>query len=315
MKPMTRTLATGLGVAGGVAAITRAFHADLQAARARLAGRSRVVTTALGPVEVAEAGSGPPVLVIHGAAGGFDMGLQIGLDVLGEGYRVIAPSRFGYLRSPMPTSATQDDQADLFAAMLDELDAPRVAVIGISAGAQSATRLALRHPDRVSALVLVTPALYLPPEPGTSLATELPGLVFDHLLGSDFVAWLMVRLAPVVLVRVAGVPPALDEQVTPELREHIVDWYLPAAARQLGLSYDMRTMTPTAPDLPVEELAMPVLLVGSADDPYKTGEVVQYSAPRIPDVTLLVLASGGHVLVGQDQRMRDEVQGFLRAHP
>jgi dienelactone hydrolase len=68
-----------------------------------------VVHTASGPVEVAEAGEGPLVLVVHDAAGGFDLGLRVGADVLREGFRVIAPSRFGYLGTPMPTDASLDD--------------------------------------------------------------------------------------------------------------------------------------------------------------------------------------------------------------
>lgn len=304
----------GLGLAGGVAAAASTYRSDIHAARARLEGRSRLVDTARGPVELADDGDGPPALVVHGAAGGFDMGRQVGKDVLGDGYRVLAPSRFGYLRSPMPALASHADQADLFAAMLDALDLPRVAVVAVSAGAQSATQLALRHPDRVSALVLITPALHLPPPPDRGALTKgPPGFIFDYVLASDVVAWLMVRLAPRALMRVAGVPPELDSQVTPELRRHIVDWFLPARDRHVGLAHDMATTTPTAPDLPIEQLRMPVMLVATADDPFKTGDVVRYSAPRIPDVELVVYDTGGHVLVGQDERLRRAVREFLEA--
>ena len=122
--------------------------------------------TTSGPVEMAEAGHGPPVLVVHGTAGGFDMGLRLGRPCLGEDFRVLAPSRFGYLRTPMPANASHAAEADTFAALLDALDIPQVAVMAVSAGAQPATQFALRHPERVQALVLITPALYLPPKPG-----------------------------------------------------------------------------------------------------------------------------------------------------
>lgn len=303
----------GLGLAAVVARLRSAYRSDMAASRARLTGRSRVIETRLGPVEVADSGAGPPVLVVHGAAGGFDMGLQVGQDVLGDDFRLLAPSRFGYLRSPMPEAGSHADQADAFAALLDALDVPRVAVVAVSAGAQSATQLALRHPDRVSALVLITPALYLPPPPGPVTAGP-PDFIFDYVLASDLVAWLMVRLAPKAIMRVAGVPPALDSQVTPELRGQIVDWFLPARERHVGLAHDIRTTTPTAPDLPIEQLSMPVMLVATADDPFMTGEVVRYSAPRIPGVKTLVFDTGGHVLVGQDERLRQEVRDFLHAH-
>lgn len=66
--------------------------------------------------------------------------------------------------------------------------------------------------------------------------------------------------------------------------------------------------------MPIEQLQMPVMLVSAADDPYKTADVVRYSAPRIPGAKVVILESGGHVLAGQDDRVRQEVQGFLGAH-
>jgi hypothetical protein len=95
-----RILATwslGVGAAGAGAAIMAAFRSDMGAARARLAARSRLVETTCGPVEVAESGSGPAVLVVHGTGGGFDQGMMAATGPFGTGYRVIAPSRFGYL--------------------------------------------------------------------------------------------------------------------------------------------------------------------------------------------------------------------------
>jgi pimeloyl-ACP methyl ester carboxylesterase len=78
----------------------------------------------------------------------------------------VRPSRFGYLRTPLPAGATHARQADAFAALLDALDAPSAAVMAVSAGAASAAQLALRHPERVQALVLITPALGDPPPRG-----------------------------------------------------------------------------------------------------------------------------------------------------
>lgn len=310
-RALTATVSLGAGVAG-VAAVGAAFRSDMRAARARLAGQSRLVATASGPVEMAEAGDGPPVLVVHGAAGGFDMGLRIGKDALGDDFRVLAPSRFGYLRTPMPANASHATQADAFASLLDALDIPSAAVLAVSAGAQPATQLALRHPERVQALVLITPALYLPPEPG-ALDSGPPAFVFDYLLASDFLAWTSVRLAPNFVVRVAGVPRSLDSQVTPEFRQQLVDWFLPAGARHVGLGHDMRTTTPIAPDLPIEQLRMPVMLISAADDPYKTAAVVRYSAVRLPTAKVVIFDSGGHVLLGQNDLVRQEVRGFLSA--
>lgn len=243
------------------------FRSDLWAARSRLAGQSRLVETACGLVEMAESGSGPPTLVVHGMAGGFDMGLIVGRGVLGEDYRVIAPPDSGISAPPLPANASHAAQADALASLLDALGVLRAVVLAVSAGAQPATHLALRHPERVQALVLITPALHLPPEPGVPSESGPPGFVLDFVLVSDFMVWAIAHLAPNLLVRAAGVPPSLDHQVTPERRKELVDGFFPASARHAGLANDIRTTIPVAPNLPIEQLRMPVMLVSAADDP------------------------------------------------
>jgi 2-hydroxy-6-oxonona-2,4-dienedioate hydrolase len=308
------TLSLGVGAVGAGAAIIAAFRSDMRATRARLAAQSRLVETACGPVEVAESGSGPSVLVVHGTGGGFDQGMMAGTGAFGNDYHLIAPSRFGYLRSPMPADASHAAQADTLAALLDALDVSRAVVMAVSAGAQPATQLALRHPERVQALVLITPALHIPLEPGVPPESGPPGFVLDYVLASDFIVWVIAHLLPNLLVRVVGVPPSLVGQVTPEVRKEFVDGFFPASARHVGLAHDIRTTTPIAPDLPIEQLRMPVMLVGTIDDPYKTGVVVRYSAGRLPTAKALILESGGHVLIGQQDRIRQEVQEFLGEH-
>ena len=89
-----------LGVSGALAAGASAlayvaYRKDLAAAMERIETDRQFIESSHGPIEFAEAGDGPAVLVIHGAGGGFDQGLDLGAAFLGDGYRVIAPSRFG----------------------------------------------------------------------------------------------------------------------------------------------------------------------------------------------------------------------------
>jgi 2-hydroxy-6-oxonona-2,4-dienedioate hydrolase len=310
--PRGLTATSSLAAAGAGALIIAAFRRDLRTTRARLTGQSRLVQTGRGLVEIAESGTGPPVLVVHGTGGGFDQALMAARS-LPDGYRIIAPSRFGYLRSPMPADGSHAAQAETLAALLDALGIPRAVVLAVSAGAQPATQLALRHPERVQAVVLITPALHLPRKPGVPPPSGPPGFVLDHVLASDVTVWVLAHLAPNLLVRLAGVPRALATQVTPQLRRQLVDGFFPASARHVGLAHDIRTTTPIAPDLPIEQLQMPVMLIGTADDPYHTGDVVRYSAGRLPTATALLLESGGHILIGQDDRIRQEIAAFLAA--
>jgi 2-hydroxy-6-oxonona-2,4-dienedioate hydrolase len=100
--------------------------------------------------------------VIHGAGGGFDQGLELAQPLIDAGFRVIAVSRFGYLRTPMPAVASPEAQADAHACLLEALKIERTAVIGGSADAPSAMQLCLRHPERCSALVLLFPMAFAP---------------------------------------------------------------------------------------------------------------------------------------------------------
>ena len=111
------------------------------------------VETALGPVELARAGGGPAVLFIHGTPGGWDSSVAMGRFLVEAGFEVLAPSRPGYLATPLNGRATIDDQADLHAALLDAIGCERAGVVTWSGGGPSGYRLAVRHPSRVCALV------------------------------------------------------------------------------------------------------------------------------------------------------------------
>ncbi len=151
-----------LGAASAVAAraVWRSYSAEMARARARVRNGSAVFQCRFGAMEYATAGEGPPVIVIHGASGGFDQGLALSSALIAAGRKVVAPSRFGYLRSALPPDPSPENQADAFADLLDELGIEQAPVLGGSAGALSALQFAIRHPDRCSAIVVVVPAAF-----------------------------------------------------------------------------------------------------------------------------------------------------------
>jgi pimeloyl-ACP methyl ester carboxylesterase len=157
-------------------AIIFMYRGDLERARDAAGKDGLIANTASGPIEYAEKGLGIPLLSIHGAGGGYDQGLANAASLLGEDFKIIAPSRFGYLRTPIPNDATPPAQADAHVALLSSLNIPKVTVLGISAGARSAVEMAVRHPDRVNALILIVPGTYSPAGP----------VSFDQSRGSKF---------------------------------------------------------------------------------------------------------------------------------
>ena len=69
------------------------------------------------------------MLMVHGTGGGFDQGLAFAEPLVATGRQVIAPSRFGYLRSAFPDEPTSENQSDAFVEFLDPLGIDRVPII------------------------------------------------------------------------------------------------------------------------------------------------------------------------------------------
>lgn len=310
----------GLGVLLFTTYIGIAYQHQIRRARARVASGSRMLETAIGPIECAEAGEGPPVLVIHGAGGGFDQGLDLADSLVQRGFHVIAISRFGYLRTPLPQDASAETQADAHAAVLDALDIPRCAVFGVSAGGPSAMQLALRHPDRVTALTLMVPAAYAPRPEGTppGRMSALGSVLMNLTLKSDFLFWLALRVAPRAMTRVIlGTPPALLDDADPAERAIVqtaLDHVLPVSSRRLGLINDAAVVS-RLPRFELERLETPTLIISARDCLYRTFAGSRYSAEHMPHARFIGYPAGGHLLVGHQQESADAVTDFLKTAP
>jgi pimeloyl-ACP methyl ester carboxylesterase len=293
------------------------YQREIRHARERVSTGSHIVQTPCGPIEYARAGDGPPVLVVHGAGGGYDQGLALGEPLVHRGFRIIAMSRFGYLRTPLPPDASASAQADAHACLLDALEIRRAAVIGASAGAPSAMQLALRHPDRCRALVLLVPAAYVP-RPGSAPPMQTPvgtAFLFETALQSDFLFWAAIRLARATVIRaILATPPAVvahasaDEQArVGNILEHI----LPVSPRRLGLRNDT-AVTSSLPRYELERITMPTLVISLADDLFGTFDGARYTAEHVPRARFIGYPSGGHVWVGHQQDVMAEIAAFLK---
>ena len=314
------TIFAGFLVAGLIALVYANYQRDIQQARRRISLGSQMVVTACGQIEYADTGNGPPLLVVHGAGGGFDQGLDFAKPLVQGGFRVIAMSRFGSLRTPLPADASPAAQADAFACLLDTLEIRRAAVFGLSAGAPSAMQFALRHPERTAALVLLVPAAYPTSQEQRAegampkQTSALTKFLFDIALKSDFLFWAVPRLAPkVAFEALLATPAEVVEKASANERSRateVLDHLLPFSQRRLGILNDA-SITPSLPRYELEQIEAPTLILGTADDLYGTHEGASYSAAHIPHARFIGYASGGHLLVGRYEAAIAEIMPFL----
>jgi pimeloyl-ACP methyl ester carboxylesterase len=253
------------------------------------------------------------VLAVHGAGGGYDQGLLVAGNAFREGYQVIAPSRFGYLRTPVPQDVSPAAQADAHAALLDALGIRQAVVVGVSAGTPSAVEFALRYPNRTLALVLLVPAGYAPGhkvglEP--SAASQIVARII--VAGADFALWTAMHVTRSKVVRFLGVPPEIELRASPAEREQvtaIMRSVLPVSWRAAGVRIDMST---SYEPRPLEQIRAPTLVVSTHDDLFGTLPVARYLAKRISHARLVVYDTGGHLLVGRQAELCEAGRAFLK---
>jgi 2-hydroxy-6-oxonona-2,4-dienedioate hydrolase len=292
------------------------FDTALEAARERAARGGVLIETRCGPIEYQEAGEGRVLLAVHGSGGGHDQGMAFAGDLAKRGIRVIAMSRFGYLRTPMPTDASAEAQADAHVCLLDALGISQGAVLGGSAGAPSALQMAIRHPDRVSALVLLAPLAYKPPDQANS-APPLPSWVEEtmmRVIGSDFLFWIALHAARDQMIRVVlATPPTLLTAASTSERARIdamLANILPVSSRAAGLRSDTamgKHLAPARLDL----VRAPTLIVAARDDGYGTYASAQYTAGQITGATFVGFETGGHTWVGHNDEVMAKILAFV----
>lgn len=138
----------------------------LARARLRLAGiRSRRLDGPDGPIHAYDGpgrGERPPVVLLHGIGSSATAYGKLLLRLKREARRVLAPDLPGHGFSARPqtipsATALAEQAVEIVDGLLDDVDGP-VTVIGTSMGGALALRYALSRPQRVSALVLCSPA-------------------------------------------------------------------------------------------------------------------------------------------------------------
>ena len=178
----------------GVLATSLWALAETRKRIATLEAERSLTQTQHGAIEYVAWGEGKPVLVIHGAGGGFDQGRLLARAIGGDGFRWISISRFGYLGSAMPKAPSTAAQAEAFVGLLDALGVERVNILAMSGGVPPSLKFAEMFPDRVDRMMLSSSAPFTPFRPVVE-DRPIPTWAYSALLGNDVFYWVLTKVA------------------------------------------------------------------------------------------------------------------------
>lgn len=286
--------------------------------RGCLAETPRTVSTASGPLEYAERGTGVPVLAVHGTLGGWDQGLVAAEFLRVNGFRIIAPSRPGYLGTPLSTGQTFAQQGDALAALLDVLGIDRIIVFAVSGGGPAGYELAARHPDRVVTLVQVDSVCVPGPIPRAAAgiaardslaraqiwllthATRQTLTALFRLAGNDTKSVASDRAA--LLAAIPGRTATLEATLRSSLG---------SARRRRGMKNDFVPFIPA----PLERITCPTLIVHARSDKSVPPSGAEYAHAHITGSELYWM-DGSHLAFALEaaDTAPAYVVGWLRAN-
>jgi pimeloyl-ACP methyl ester carboxylesterase len=269
----------------------------------RLREESNIGETELGPIEYYVTGSGPAVLILHGSPGGYDMGIAFSQLMDSPNFTYLTVSRPGYLRTPLTSGKTPAEQADLYAALLDELNIRATAIIAISGGGPSALQFALRYPERCSKLVMISGVAqhydeYKIKQAGPPIK-RIIRQIYDKIVSFEpllFLALPLTRLQPT--------RPGSDR-----LLRSVTMYDL----RKNGYANDIEQFANIS-TYPLEKIRVPTFAVhGTADDEVPFADA-QLLARKIPNINLLAIPGGSHLaFYTHATQVMSRLHEFLRA--
>jgi pimeloyl-ACP methyl ester carboxylesterase len=248
-------------------------------------------------VHYADAGNGPPLLLLHGWPQHFWCWRRV-VPLLADEFRLICPDLRGFGWTDAPGRGyDQDTFAADAVALLDALGLERTGVIGHDWGGFAGFLMALRHPPRVERLLaLSTPIPWLRASPRVLAAAW-----------RSWYAWALAAFGREALVRQPGAVRLMLRHGAPDdaIDEDAAEVYaaplrepIRAEASQLLYRSYVRSALSMSARRPYEDLRLtvPTRLVLGRDDQAIPEILVQGFEPHADDMTAEVLDGAGHFL-------------------
>ena len=266
---------------------------------------------------VIDEGSGPTIVLLHGAALGVDADLtwHRTIDALADRFRLIAFDQVGFGHTAMPAAMRYPNRLERVphaAAVLRHLDVRDACLVGHSEGAFMAARLAITEPDVARSLVLVATG-------GT--APYLGGAADDEWIAAAQAAYndddsrngIDGYLATCVILS-----KTIDADLEARMRanydralatgQDVIFANLPEAETDYRRYGELQAehVLPFLPDLDI-----PALLIWGADDPTVPVERGELLRDRFRDASLTVIDDASHnVMLDQPNRFAAALAAF-----
>jgi pimeloyl-ACP methyl ester carboxylesterase len=282
---------------------TNTLVADSRTRPAMARSGGRIVETLIVAANVAEAGTGPAIVMIHGFGAAIDWWDEIA-PALAADHRVIRIDLIGHGgTAALASGYTIPRQAELVAAVLDKLGVDRVTVIGHSMGGEVATALAERSPARIAAMILIDS----PPTAGTTFTvttdaamTPVLGELLSHFESDAAIRrGLAQGFAP-------GFP--VPEKFVADLKQLTYTAF--RSAHEDSIAY--RTAKPTNERLAVLVPVPPLLALTGTKDAIAPPEHEKYFA-QVPGAKIVMIEGSGHSpMVEKPARTLELIRDFLR---
>ena len=249
----------------------------------RLSRGSKIALTEKGVVEYTISGEGIPIILLHGTMAGYDGG-QVMADIFDmEGLMLISISRPGYLRTPLETGRTMEEQADALAALLDYLQIDSVFIIGGSAGGPPAMRFALRHVDRCRGLILVSSA-FEARDFSEFTKSQQRYMMKSFEDRESYKQYQMVKRNPAgaaSLMFPVSAPKLKEDPVKLDYAARFMMTSFPMSIRKAGTLNDMRRAN-TVPPADLKQIKVPTLILHGTRDDWAPTAKAEEAAAVIP---------------------------------
>jgi pimeloyl-ACP methyl ester carboxylesterase len=261
----------------------------------------KIIYTDYGKMSYMDEGTGETIIISHGIFGGYDQAYVSLKSLVGDHYRKITPSRFGYPGSDLPSQPTPENQAKAFLNLLDQLGIQKTYIITTSAGGAAGIMFATEYPRRVKGLILVSSGV----PTAKKARKDIKGMMGPPApFVNDFPMWFSTKYFGFVF----------KTMFASEIDNSMYETMLPVEPRKKGIKIDETItnidMDVNFDDYDITKITAPILVVHAKDDPMAKYESAEKLITRTNAKTA-VFETGGHLITGHGDAVSIAIKEFI----